>query len=320
MAQLKILNAEPLGYTEPARATLRSFADLDERALTRDQLLAAIATYDVLIVRLGHRIDRPLLAAAKNLKFVVTATTGLDHIDLEAARQAGVAVLSLRDEPEFLKEVRATAELALGLLLALIRKIPQAARSVGDGGWDRDRFQGRELYRKTAGVVGMGRLGTIMAESLKALGMTTLGYDIREDFPHHVAERVGDLCEMLARCDVVSLHVKLNPDTTGMIGARELAAMKPNAVLVNTARGGVVDETALLAALREKQIAGAALDTLCGEPMIDERHPLVQYAQSHDNLLIVPHIGGHTAESFEKTELFMAEKLKRAALAGSAPA
>jgi D-3-phosphoglycerate dehydrogenase len=197
----------------------------------------------------------------------------------------------------------------LALALALLRNIPSAAQSVCQGFWNRDLFRGHELFGKTVGIVGMGRLGTIVAGCFRAFGMDVLGYDPRPDFPHGAARRVEDLDLLIEASDVLSLHVSYSESTRHLIGQEQLSRVRPGAVLVNTSRGGVVDEQALLAALEGGRLAGAALDVLDGEPHVDAGHPLVAYARERSNLLVVPHIGGNTYESFEKTETFLARRL-----------
>lgn len=250
-----------------------------------------------------------MLGPQPRCRVLVAGVTGLDHIDLEACAERAVRVLSLKGETEFLKDVRATAELTVGLLLALVRHIPAAVSHVRSGGWDRGLFRGRELFEKTAGIVGMGRLGSQVAHILAAFGMRVLGCDPRPDFPEGLAERCPRLEDLLAQSDVVSLHVPYGPATHHLIGRAELQAMKKTALLVNTSRGGVVDETAILEALGSGAMAGAALDVLEGEPAIDGTHPVIRALPAHDNLLVVPHLGGNTTESLEKTEVFLAERL-----------
>jgi D-3-phosphoglycerate dehydrogenase len=245
------------------------------------------------------------------------AVTGLDHLDLEACRERGIRVVSLRGETDFLKTVRATAEHTVALLLALLRRIPEAANAVRRGEWQRDLYRGHELHGKTAGIVGVGRLGTLVAGYLRAFGMRVVGHDPRTPFAPTVAEPMASLEALLAVADVVSLHVPYSTETRGLLGARQFAALKPGAVLVNTARGGVIDEAALLAALESGHLAGAALDVLDGEPEVSPDHPLIQAARRRSDLLIVPHLGGNTWESLQKTEIFLAHKVV-AALVGEA--
>jgi D-3-phosphoglycerate dehydrogenase len=263
-------------------------------------------------MRLGHRIDEAILGPSPRCRILATPVTGLDHIDLAACEQRGIRVISLRGEVEFLRGVRGTAELTVGLAIALMRHIAPAARAVRQGQWNRDLFRGGELYGNTAGIVGMGRLGTLVADYLRAFGMTVLGYDPRDDFPSEAAERMASLEELLERANVVILLVRYDSTTRHLIGARQFSQMRPGAVLVNTSRGGVVDEEALLAALHSGSLAGAALDVLDGEPHIAADHPVIAYARLHDHLLVVPHIGGNTWESVEKAEVFLAHKVVEA--------
>ena len=309
---IRILNVEPLDYSDEARRILQSLGQLDERHLTRVELLACLADYDVLIVRLGFQVDREVMGSGPRLKAIVTATTGLDHIDVDYAEQRGIKVLSLHGETEFLRTIPATAEHTWALLLALARHIPQARASVMAGEWGRDAFRGHDLCSKRLGIVGLGRIGEKVARYGLAFEMAVAAYDpYRSDWVPGV-QRCLALPELLRQSDVLSLHVPLNPETERMIGREELALLPNGSWLVNTSRGEVLDEEALVGALQSGQLSGAALDVISGER--DQRvylhNPLLNYARRHDNLLITPHIGGATVESMAKTEVFMAHKLR----------
>jgi D-3-phosphoglycerate dehydrogenase len=308
----RILVAEPLDFSAEAVRVLQSAGEVTLASTDRHGLATALAEYDVVWFRLAHRIDRNLLERATRCRILATPVTGLDHIDLEACAEREIRVISLRGEVAFLEQVRGTAELTVALALALLRNIPQAAAHVRGGAWDRDQFRGRELFGHTAGIVGLGRLGKLVAGNFRAFGMNVLGYDPRKDFPHDAATRVDALGELMSRSDLVSLHVSYDASTRHLVGSAELAALPQGAFLINTSRGGVIDERALLDSLTTGRLGGAALDVLDGEPAITAEHPLVAYARSHDNLLIVPHIGGSTVESFAKTELFLAGKVVEA--------
>ncbi len=315
----RVLNAEPDRYSPRARALLERVAEVVEEPLDRATLLRRLPGFDALIVRLGHRVDREVLEAGTRLKAVVTATTGLDHVDLKVARERGVEVLSLRGEHEFLRTVSATAEHTWALLLALLRHIPGAHAAAVAGDWDRDRFRGRELEGKRLGIVGLGRIGAKVARYGRAFSMEVRAYDrYREEWPADVSW-AASLDALLETADVLTLHVPLNEDTRGMIGAAELARLPRGAVLVNTSRGGVVRGGDLVQALRSGRLSGAAVDVVEGEtaPGGPGEDPLVRYAAEATNLLVTPHIAGATAESMEKTEIFMAGKLAEF-LAGSA--
>lgn len=306
----KLLVAEPDRFSPHALSELERWADVETWRPASSELRTVLERFDIVWFRLGFRIAADMVRPPVRCRVLATPVTGLDHIDLDACKAAGITVVSLRGETQFLREIRATAELTIALALALLRRLPAACRSTLEGHWDRDQFQGHELYGKTAAIIGMGRLGRITAGYFKAFGMTVLGHDPYQEFPSDLAQPVASLPETVSRADLVSVHVNYHAGTRHLISRAIFGAMKPGAVLINTSRGGVIDETALLEALRSGQIAGAALDVIDGEPDIGPDHPLILYAREHDNLLITPHIGGNTVESFEKTELYLAGKVR----------
>jgi len=298
-------------YSEEARAVLCSIGELVEEQLDRAGLIARIPDFDVLIVRLGHQIDREILDAGTRLKAIVTATTGLDHIDLKYAEQMGIRVLSLRGETEFLRTVSATAEHTWALLLSLLRRIPSAFSSVRAGQWERDRFRGIELNGKCLGLIGLGRIGQKVACYGLAFGMSVRAYD-----PYLLewvdgVVRCVSLPELLSNSNVLSIHVPLNKETTGLVGLPEFKLLPSGSVFLNTSRADIVDETALLKSLENGTLSGAALDFIPDERYVRKRlsSPLLAYVCHHENLLITPHLGGATYESMKKTEIFMAQKL-----------
>ena len=305
-----VLNLEPEGFSPLARARLERFARVSEGPLTRDELLRALQDVDVLIVRLGHHIDRDVLAAAPALRVISSATTGLDHIDLQAARERGIRVISLRGERAFLDSVRATVEHTWALMLTLLRVTHRAAAHAEAGGWDRDRFRGRELAGKHLGIVGLGRIGSAVARIAGAFQMGVSAYDpFVEAWPDSVG-RTTSLRDLMALSDVMSIHVPLNDTTRDLIGVDELAALPAGAIVVNTSRGGVLDEDAVVRSLRSGHLGGAALDVQKVEEGGSVNEALLAWAREHPNLLLTPHIGGATYESMEKTEIFMTEKLE----------
>jgi len=315
---MRILNAEPDNYSSKARCILETLGQVSEQSCSRDQLLELIPEYDVLIVRLGHHIDEEIFNCAKKLKVIVTATTGLNHIDLDIARSKNVEVLCLKGEREFLDTLTATAELTWALLLGLVRRVPVACQHVIAGGWDRDQFRGRQLKGKVLGVIGYGRLGSIVAEYGRIFRMKVLACDPFVDKMPDWVEQV-DFNALLCRSDVITLHVNFDETTRGLLGSDAFDRMKHGTVLLNTSRGELVDEISLLKALESGRLAGAALDVLDGEarkyPDWPSNSPVWRYARSHDNLLLSPHVGGATLESMEETEIFMANKLVRFCLA-----
>lgn len=310
--KVKILISESDGFSAKAAELLGPVGELVLADLDRSGLLAAVGEADVLWVRLRNRIDAEVMTAAHRLKIVVTPTTGLTHIDLEEAGRRGIRVLSLRGETDFLRHIRATAEHTIALMLALLRHVPEATAHVQDGGWNRDLFRGVELHGKTVGIVGYGRLGRIVARYVRAFDTNVLAADPSMDTGAvEPGVTLVTLPHLLRNADLVTLHVNVSDKTQGFFGRKEFAAMKRGAWFINTSRGELVDETALLDALRSGHLAGAALDVLCHERSDGmHAHPLVAYAREHDHLMITPHIGGCTIESVEKTELFLAKKLR----------
>ena len=310
--KLQILNLEPEGYSSTARKILDDLGSVDNGPLDRSELKKYISKYDILIVRLGHMIDKEIINKAAKLKVIVSATTGLNHVDTEYAESRGIVVLSLKDERDFLDNVYGTAEHTWALLLALIRGLPHAHQHVMNGEWNRDIFRGYELHSQTLGIIGVGRLGSKVARYGKAFGMKVLGYDIQKPEIVPAGMRLVELDDLLVTSDVVSLHVNLTPQNRFMIGENELKLMKKEAFLINTSRGELINEDALLSSLVHSEIGGAALDVLTGEYSGDKDSDLlIEYARNHSNLIITPHIGGCTFDSMEKTEIFMAKKIKR---------
>lgn len=310
MSRPRVLVAEPERFDSEALARLSTACDVVLEQATTETLAAAFSAFDAVWIRLGFRVDRAMLGDRPRCRVLACPATGLDHVDLAACAERGIRVVSLKGEAEFLQRVCATAELSVGLMLALLRNLPRAAEAVRGGEWNRDAFRGRELHEKTVGLVGVGRLGRLVAKMLSGFDVDVLGYDIRADFPVERVRRSATLDELLEASDIVSLHVTYDETTRHLVGAREIARMKRGSFLINTSRGGVVDERALLEALESGHLAGAALDVIEGEPHPPlAQSPLLAYARAHDNLVIVPHIGGNTWESTRKTELFIADKV-----------
>ena len=306
-----ILVAECSGFPTKAAESLQACARLVLKDLDRRGLLASVPEADILWVRLRHQIDSEVMKTAPNLRAIATPTTGLNHIDLAEARRRNIRVISLQGETQFLRNVYATAEHTLALILGLMRRLPPAHDHVLKGNWNRDSFIGYELHGKTAGLIGYGRVGQMVASYLRPLGMRVVVADkpnTRKSTSRGV--ELVSLRYLLGTSDVISLHVSLNETTYRLFGTREFALMKPSSWFINTARGELVDESALLHALSHGRIQGAALDVLCDEHSWDmTQNSLIQYARHHENLLITPHIAGCTHESRDKTECFLATRV-----------
>jgi D-3-phosphoglycerate dehydrogenase / 2-oxoglutarate reductase len=312
---MKILNTIGENYTKEAKTTLEALGEVDYKTLTQSELKEIIGEYDFAVIGLGLNFHKEELKKADKLKAIATATTGLDHIDVEYAKEKEIEVLSLRGEDEFLNTITGTAELSAGLMIDLLRMTPHAFNEVKNHKWERENFRGHNLYGLTLGIVGMGRLGTWMARYGEAFGMNVLYSDPNAEKNLVSGASKVSFDELLAQSDVFSIHVHLSNDTENMFDSGVFEKMKASAYLINTSRGGIVDEEELLEALRDKKIAGYATDVLADELDFETKgfknHPLVEYAKTNRNCIIVPHIGGMTVESRERTDVFIARKLKQ---------
>jgi len=313
----KLLLTEPESFSTVAVRILSSFCDIDFAGPNKNDLLKTIPDYDILFIRLGVKFDQNLLNKGKKLKYIVSPTTGLDHIDLATAESLGIKILSLQGEAQFLQGVSATAELAWGLILSLLRNIPWSFDDVKKGNWSRDSFKGHELTSKRLGILGLGRLGEKVARYGIAFGMQVIAYD-----PYRIGwingvDSAASLTQLLTNCDILSIHVPLNKETEEIIGEEELSLLPEGSWIVNTSRGKVINENALLNMLMSGHIGGAGLDVLIDESQGNDSvkcNKLIQYSKKNRNLIITPHIGGATFESMQKTEVFMAAKLKEVIL------
>ena len=259
----------------------------------RQRLLELLPNYRALIVRNQTQVNAELIAAGKNLIVIGRAGVGLDNVDHETATKAGIVVTYAPEQNSI-----SVAELAVGLMLSLARMIPAADRSTKGGGWDRKRFTGTELFGKTLGVVGLGRIGFLTAMRARAFGMDVLVHDTQVNpDAFTVAETratLVDLPELLKRSDFVSVHIPETPATVNLFDDERFALMKPTAHFINTSRGRVVDEKALVRALVDKRIAGAALDVRVKEP--PEAGPLSEM----DNVILTPHVAAFTEEGQDR--------------------
>ena len=284
---MRILVAEPIA-TEGV-AILRAAHDVDERpGLSREELCSILAEYDALVVRSQVKVDAPVIAAGTRLQVIGRAGVGVDNVDLDAATRAGITVVNAPTGNTI-----AAAEHTLALLYGVARKIAAADASVRRGEWKRTQFTGLELRGRTLGIVGLGKIGQAIAGRARAMEMTVLASDpyvTAEQAAHHGVELVA-FDELLERSDAVSVHVPLSRATKGMISRPQLARMKQGSILLNVARGGVVDEAAVAEALESGHLAGAGIDVFEKEPPADS--PLL----GAPNTLLTPHLGASTAEA-----------------------
>lgn len=303
---MKVLCPRPDSFSSEGLHYASSYLDLTAQFMTQDELEASAPFYDAILTRFELNINRKILSAPK-LTYVICPTTGLDHIDLVAAAEFGVKTYHLKGQRQFLDSITGTAEHTLGLILCLLRSIPAAHNSVLNGSWSQEVFRGTELSNKTIGIVGSGRLGAHLAHVCLALRMEVITYDpYVYNLPEGI-QRCESLEALLQASDIVSLHIPLNSDTHHLIDTHELSLMRPDSVLINTSRGGIVNSSSLLRALKLKHIKGAALDVLENEDQVRSGipSPLIEYARNNSNLIITPHIGGSTFDSVRKTDFFV---------------
>jgi len=261
-----------------------------------EELAAVVGNYQGLGVRSASKVTAAVLANPGSLKIIGRAGVGVDNIDVKVATEKGILVINTPQG-----NAAAAAEMAIGLLFALARKIPQAAESMRQGVWEKKKFMGVEVAGKTLGVVGLGNIGRQAAERGVGLKMNVIGYDPFPPKQLPAGVKLASLDEVITKSDFITLHVPLTNDTKGLFGAATFAKMKKGSFLVNCARGGIVDEEAALEALKSGQLAGAALDVFGKEP--PDPSPLFQ----HENLIASPHLGASTREAQEKVAIELAE-------------
>ncbi len=272
----------------------------------RAELLPAIADVDAILVRSATQVDAEAIAAAKNLKVIARAGVGLDNVDVKAATQAGVMVVNAPTS-----NIVSAAELAVALLLASARNVVPAAAALANGEWKRSKYTGVEVADKVVGVVGLGRIGVLVAQRLSAFGVKLIAYDpyVQPARAAQLGVRMVSLDDLLAEADFITVHLPKTPETVGLIGDEALHKVKPTVHIINAARGGIVDEAALYQALVDGRVAGAGLDVFNKEPCTDS--PLFTLEQ----VVATPHLGASTDEAQEKAGIAVARSV-RLALAG----
>lgn len=276
--------------------------EVDERpGIPKDELIQILPAYDALVVRSATKVDREVLEAGRSLKVVGRAGVGVDNVDVVEATRRGIVVMNTPGGSAV-----TVAEQTVAMILAMLRHIPAATASVKAGKWEKKRFQGREAAGKTLGVIGIGNIGAIVVERAQAFGMKVIGHDpfISREAAMKLGVELVPLEEIWARSDVISLHVPLTEQTRHLVNAKTLAKMKRGSYLVNAARGGVVDESALADALRSGHLAGAALDVFEQEPPPPD-HPLFEL----ENFVAAPHLGASTQEAQQVVAELLAEQV-----------
>ncbi len=281
---------------------------VDAPGLSPDELLTAIADADALVIRSGTKVTAEVIEAAKELSVIGRAGIGVDNVDVPAATARGIVVMNTPGG-----NTVTTAEHAMALLIALARHIPQATASMKDGRWEKKRFVGLELYNRTLGVIGLGNIGRIVADKARGIGMKVIAHDpfLSEQAASKLDIELVSFDELLRRADAISVHVPRTKDTAGLLGRKAFEKARPGVLIVNAARGGIVDEDALLEALESGAVGGAGLDVFAEEPVSPD-HPLVQ----HEKVICTPHLGASTEQAQVNVSIAVAEQVRDLLLHG----
>jgi D-3-phosphoglycerate dehydrogenase / 2-oxoglutarate reductase len=286
-------------------AVLQKYATVDEKfGLPEAELVKLVPTYDALMVRSGTTVTHAIIEAGIHLKAIGRAGTGVDNVDVKAATEKGVLVVNAPGA-----NAQAAAEMAVALLLAACRNVVTANNSLRAGKWERSLFTGIEISGKTIGLLGMGAVGKSVAVILKAFGALVLVHDpfLKKEQAQEMGVTRVDLDALYAQSDILSLHVPLNEKTRGMVSSQAFALMKDGVVLVNAARGGIVDENALLQALESGKVRAAGIDVFLKEPVAADS--ISAKLVAHARVVATPHLGASTTESQEKAAVMAAENL-----------
>ena len=302
---MKILCPDPKNFSNAAINFLQKKFDLT--LCTPDEFLAlnSLNEFDCLLTRFNTIIDKKVLNKLQHLKYILCPTTGLDHIDVNSAEKRGIKIISLKGDVDFLKSITSTAELAFLLILSSVRKVNVAFDEVYNRNWNLNIQPGNELKNKTIGILGLGRLGNIVAKYAKCFDMNVYYFDIEEKTDIYY-NRVNSLEELIEVSDILSIHIPLNKKTKGLIGQNEFRIFNRCKYLINTSRGAIINSKSLIQYMDRTSDFHAALDVL-----EDEKNPensLVEYSLKNKNLIITPHIGGNTKEAIENTDMHIINK------------
>lgn len=296
---MRVLVSDPLA--EEGIRRLETAAEVDVITnLTPEELVERIKGYDALVIRSGTKVTADVINAADRLKVIARAGVGVDNVDVDAATKKGIIVVNAPGGNTI-----SAAEHTIAMMLALARNIPQAHASVKRGEWNRKKYTGVEVFNKTLGIIGLGRIGTEVAKRMKAFGMRILAYDpfITESKAAELGIKLASLEEIYRESDFITVHTPLTPETRNMIDEPQIKMMKPTVRLINCARGGIINEAALARAVAENRIAGAAVDVYTKEPPVG--NPLLE----QERIITTPHLGASTAEAQINVALAVADQI-----------
>jgi len=294
---MKILICDEID--KEATEELKKLGDVE---IGREKLNKNILEYDCIIVRSATKITRDIIERSKNLKIIARAGVGLDNIDVAAAKEKNIKVINAPDSLTV-----SVSELVFGSLLCLMRKICDANNSMKEGRWEKKKFEGIEIYKKNFGIIGFGRIGKRVASIANAFNANVFAYDpliTDEKIYKNLNVKKSELDEILSECDIISLHVPLTNETKDMINEKNIRLMKKNAIIINTSRGGIINEKALIDALKNKRIAGACIDVFENEPNINPEF------RNLDNVVLTPHLGSATEEAQKRAGMDIVNQIK----------
>lgn len=302
-----ILITEPEYFTPHSIKSMERVGRVIKKRMSRKELLKMIPKIDALVCRIETKIDKSLINRAKRLKCVVSATTGTNHIDTAVLKSRNIPLFNLHGTHSI-----STSEHALALLFATVRHIPAAHTHLTKGSWERFKFIGSELYGKTLGIFGIGRIGTNVARRANALDMKVIAFDpyVSANEIRRRGARKVTWQYFIKNSDIISLHAPLTRETLGILNKSAFKKMKRGAIIINTARGEILNEKALLQSLKSGKIKTAALDVYPEEPL-SKNHALRHYAKTHQNLILTPHLGASTEEAVKHASLFCAETITK---------
>ncbi|TDP59221.1 D-3-phosphoglycerate dehydrogenase [Flavobacterium dankookense] len=306
--KMKLLITESENFSEDAILELKKHFEVEVANLFSEaELIEKIQTVDVLFIRLRFNLSKEILSQTSSLKYILTATTGLDHINVDYFQGNGGRVISLKGEADFLGTIPSTAEHTWGLLLALMKKIPNAFADVKSGNWNRDNFKGNNLKDKKIGILGLGRVGKQVAKFAEAFQMEIAYFDVQQIESYYL--KFTDAKDLFSWADIISIHIPYTFENEKYVDKDLLSSCNSNAILINTSRGKIWDETVVAEFLRENKIKAIATDVLFDEYNNSvSKNPLVQLTNLNYNIIITPHIAGATFESMTMTEDFIVMK------------
>ena len=303
---MKILCPCPQLFSKEALDYLSSKTNLECKKISQKKFEVYAPKFDALLIRFDVNISEKIIGNHSKIKSIICPTTGLDHINLNLCKKYGINIFCLKGKKKFLQNITATAELTIALLLTIARNTHIATKSVLNYNWDQEKFRGIELKDKIIGIIGFGRLGSIVAKICNSLSMKVFYYDTNKKVQSTKFAKKKSLNYILTKSDFISIHIPLEKKNIGFISKKEFKKMKKNVIIINTSRGKIIKDNDLLEALKKNHISGAALDVLSDENKSNlKQNKMIKYAKKNNNLLITPHIGGATQESIIKTDFFV---------------